>query len=51
MKRFGRWLVAIVVIAAVGAGAWAYWNYDLRWRPKTITRNQAEITKILETAG
>jgi hypothetical protein len=51
MKRFGRWLVAIVVIAAVGAGAWAYWNYDLRWRPKTITRNQAEIAKILETAG
>jgi hypothetical protein len=51
MKRFGRWLVAIVVIVAVGAGAWAYWNYDLRWRPKTITKNQAEIAKILQTAG
>ncbi len=51
MKRFGRWLVAVVVIAAVGAGAWAYWNHDLRWRPKTITKNQAEITRILETAG
>jgi len=51
MKRFGLWLVAIVVVAAVGAGAWAYWNFELRWRPKTITKNQAEIAKILETAG
>jgi hypothetical protein len=51
MKRLGLWLVAVIVIAAVGAGAWAYWNYDLRWRPKTITRNQAQIARILETAG
>ena len=51
MKRFGLWFVAVVVVAAVGAGALTYWNVELRWRPKTITRNQAEIAKILETAG
>jgi hypothetical protein len=32
-------------------GLWAWWNFDLRWRPKTIVRNQAEITKLLEQSG
>jgi hypothetical protein len=49
MRKFGLWLILILVIAA--AGGWAYWNYDLRWQPKTITRHQAEITKILEQSG
>lgn len=39
------------MLTLVGAGLWAWWNYDLRWRPKTITRNQAEITRILEQSG
>jgi len=51
MKTFMRWLVAAAVLAVIGAGAFAYWNLDLRWRPKTITRHQAEITKILEQSG
>jgi hypothetical protein len=51
MKNLGRWLIVAVVLVVIGAGAWAYWNFELRWRPKTITRNQAEIAKILETAG
>ena len=39
------------MLALTAAGGWAFWNYDLRWRPQTITRHQAEITKILEGAG
>jgi len=51
MKTFMRWLVAVAVLAVIGAGAFAYWNLELRWRPKTITRHQAEIAKILEQSG
>ena len=42
-------LVLIVLVA--GGGYWAFWNYDLRWQPKTITRHQAEITRILDGSG
>jgi hypothetical protein len=51
MKTFMRWVVAAAVLAVIGAGAFAYWSLDLRWRPKTITKHQAEITKILEQSG
>jgi len=51
MKAFKLWAGLILVVALLGAGGWAYWNYDVRWRPKTITKNQAEIARILEQAG
>jgi hypothetical protein len=51
MKTFKRWLIAILVLVVIGGVAFAYWNFELRWRPKTITRHQAEITKILEQSG
>jgi hypothetical protein len=51
MKRFRLWAILMLVVALAGAGGWAYWNYDLRWRPKTIVKHQAEITKILESSG
>lgn len=51
MKTFMRWLVAVAVLAVIGAGAFAYWNLELRWQPKTITRHQAEIAQILEQSG
>ena len=49
MNKLIIWFVlfAVVMIGAVGA----YWWFDLRWRPKTITRHQAEIAQILEQAG
>lgn len=50
MKTRAIGLLALVVVLA-GAGLWAFWNYDLRWRPKTITKHQAEIGQILEGAG
>jgi hypothetical protein len=41
----------VLVLCAIVAGLWAYWNFDLRWRPKTITKHQAEIAQILKGAG
>jgi hypothetical protein len=51
MKIFGRWLLAILIVIVVLGGGFLWWKTDLRWRPKTITKNQAEITKVLEGAG
>lgn len=49
MNKLVVWFVlsALTVVVAVGA----YWWFDLRWRPKTITKHQAEIAQILEQAG
>jgi hypothetical protein len=48
-RKVALWLLLVLVV--VGAAYWALWNYDLRWRPKTITKHQAEIAQILEHAG
>ncbi len=50
-KRFQYAAIAVLAVALLGVAYFAFWNYELRWRPKTITRNQAEITRILETSG
>lgn len=49
MNKLVVWfvLIAVAVIVAVGA----YWWLDLRWRPKAITKNQAEIAALLEQSG
>lgn len=49
MTKFIIWLVLIAVLAVALLGAW--WWFDLRWRPKTITKKQIEMVKILETSG
>ena len=51
MKTFRRWLTGLVVLAVIGGGVWAWWNFDLRWRPHKITKHQGEITKLLEQSG
>lgn len=51
MKTFKLWASLVLMVAVVGAAAFAWWNFDLRWRPKVITKHNAEITKILETSG
>lgn len=51
MRRFKLWGSLILVAAIAVAGAWAFWNYELRWRPKTITRHQAEISALIEGSG
>lgn len=49
MNKLVVWFVLIAVAVVVAVGA--YWQLDLRWRPKTITRNQAEIVALLEPSG
>lgn len=51
MKKLMRGLIAFLVLAVVAAGAYGYWNFELRWRSKTITKHQAEIAKILQESG
>jgi hypothetical protein len=51
MQRVRSWFTLAVIVLILGAGLWLWWNFDLRWRPHTITRNQAQIAKILDAAG
>jgi hypothetical protein len=51
MRHFKLWASVALVAAVIAAGVWALWNFELRWRPKTITRHQAEISAILQQAG
>jgi hypothetical protein len=48
-RKAALWLLLVLILA--GAAYWALWNYDLRWRPHTVTKHQAEIAKILNEAG
>lgn len=43
------WLVLIAVFVVGALAAW--WWLEVRWRPKTVTKHQAEIAKILDEAG
>src|SRR5262245_54932109 len=51
MKRFRLWASLILVLVMILGGLGAWWNFALRWQPHTITRNQAQIAKLLESAG
>ena len=41
-KPWASLLIAAILVAVIGGG-YFYWNTDLRWRPKTITKHQDEI--------
>lgn len=50
MRR--RLLIGLVlVLVAAAAAIWAWWAYELRWRPKEIERHQLEIVRALESSG
>lgn len=51
MRNFRVWAIVAGVLAVIIAGGWAYWSVEMRWQPKTITRHQAEIVRILESSG
>jgi hypothetical protein len=51
MQRVREGFAFAVILIVIGGGLWLWWNFDLRWRPRTIARNQAEIAKILDGAG
>lgn len=51
MTRLRLWAALALVVVLTAGGGWAWWAYDLRWRPKTVTRDAAEIGAILKSAG
>ena len=51
MKNFKLWAALALVVLVVGGGLFAYWNFELRWRPTTVEKNQEEIAALLESAG
>jgi len=53
MRRFLIWsaLAVVIGLALAGAGYWAYWNFYARFQPVTISRNQAEIQRLLDEAS
>ncbi len=44
-------LLSALALTVVIAALYGWWRVDLRWRPETIDKNVAEITKILEQSG
>jgi len=51
MRKIQAWLMMVAFVAAIGGGLYLWWTLDLRWRPHAITKDQAEIAKILDGAG
>jgi hypothetical protein len=53
MRRFLIWsaLAAVIGLAIAVGGYWAYWNFYARFQPVTITRNQADIQRLLDEAS
>ncbi|MBA3811986.1 MAG: hypothetical protein H0X27_10180 [Caulobacteraceae bacterium] len=50
MTRTRLWASLILILVVVAGVAWAWWNFDLRWRPRVIAKDQAQIARILDTA-
>jgi hypothetical protein len=51
VKRFKLWAGVVVLALVIGAGLWALWTFELKWRPKTIDKHSAEIAAILQSSG
>lgn len=53
MRRFFVWsaLAAVIGLALAGGGYWAYWNFYARFQPVLVTRNQAEIQRLLDESS
>ncbi len=53
MRRFLIWsaLAVVIGLAIAGGGYWAYWNFYARFQPVTVTRNQADIQRLLDEAS
>jgi hypothetical protein len=51
MRKLQAWAMMIVFVGVIVGGLYLWWNLDLRWRPHEITKNQAEIARILDGSG
>ncbi len=50
MRAF-RALLILLVLALAGGGAYEWWNLFARFQPHTVTKDQAQIGKILQASG
>jgi len=50
MRRFFIWsaLAAVIGLVLAGIAYWAYWTYYARFQPVMVSRNQAEIQRMLD---
>ena len=44
-------ILGLLALAVAAAALYGWWRLDLRWRPKTLERHEAEIVALLEGAG
>lgn len=51
MKKLKLWGGLALLLIVIGGGLYLWWDSGPRWKPKTLTRNAAEISKLLEGAG
>ncbi len=53
MRRFLIWsaLAAVIGLVLAGVAYYLYWNNYARFQPVTVTRNQAEIQRLLDEAS
>jgi hypothetical protein len=42
-------MIAFVVVICVVVFLW--WDFDVRWRPRTITKDTEQITRLMQAAG
>jgi hypothetical protein len=45
------WVILTALGALVAAGLFLWWRQDLRWRPRDLDQDSAEIARLLEGAG
>ena len=51
MKRLRLGLGLALVLLVMAGGLWVWWEMGAGTRPKTLTKNQSEIVKVLDGAG
>ena len=51
MRGFRTWAMLVLFLAAICGVLWLWWNFDVRWRPHVISRDQDQIAKLLAGAG
>lgn len=53
MRRFFIWsaLAALIGLLLAGGGYWAYWTFYARFQPVTVSRDAAEIQRLLDASA
>jgi hypothetical protein len=51
VKRLRLGFVLALAVLAVAGGLWVWWQLGASARPRTVTKNQSEIARLLDTSG